>query len=129
MSPDDIRGSGRTLRFYGPAVVAALVKYRLEQAKPTPVGDDALLADGSDSPNLERYRLAKAIEVERKNDKEEGLLIPRPVIREALLPAAAAMRQAAERLSKLYGDDAHAIYSEAVGEYEAAIARLAGVVA
>lgn len=128
LSDDAVRGSNRTLRFYAPAVVSAFVKYKLDSVKPAPVGDDALLVDGSDSPNLERYRLAKAIEVERKNDKEEGLLIPRPVIREALLPAAAAMRQAGERLAKLYGNDAHEIYAEAVNEYEAAITRLAGTV-
>lgn len=125
--PEDAsRGSNRTLRFYAPSVVSAFVRYKLESARPVPAGEDAMLADGSDSPNLERYRLAKAIEVERKNDKEEGLLIPRPVIREALLPAAAAMRQAGERLAKLFGNDAHAIYAEAVQEYEAAISRLAG---
>lgn len=127
-----VRRDGRKVSFHARKLIDAVVADEVERETvkrpaPLPVSDetDPLLVSG-DSQNLERYRLAKAIEVERKNDKEEGLLIPRPVIREALLPAAAAMRQAGERLAKLFGNDAHAIYAEAVQEYEAAIARLAG---
>lgn len=115
------RGTGQKLRISGPAVVAALVAYRVEQAKPAPTDDDPLLAAGGDSPNLERYRLAKAQLAERDLAERDRTLVRRQVIIDALRPAATGMRAAGDRLIKAFGNEAGQIFNEAVDDFEAAV--------
>jgi len=128
LGADGTRGTAKSLRFFAPAVVSALVRYRVDQAKP-PVplsGDDALLMDGGgDSPALERLRMAKAQLAERDLAERDGDLVRRAVIVDALRPAAAGLRQAGERLAKDYGNDAAAVYNDAVDDFAAAVERLA----
>lgn len=118
------RGSGKTLRIHGPAIVSALVDYRLEQAKPVPSDDDPLLAaSGGDSPNLERYRLAKAMLAERDLAERDRDVVRRAVIAESLRPAVSGMRTAGDKLVSQFGNDAGDIYNEAVNDFEAAVVR------
>lgn len=116
------RGAGATLRFHLPAVVATLVAYRLELAKP--IDGDPLMADGGDSPNLERYRRLKGDEVELNLSERKGGLVRADKIIEALGPALSAMRGTGDRLARQFGNDAADIFNEGVAEFEAAAGKL-----
>lgn len=126
LDSDAVRGSAKTLRFSAPAVVAALVKYRLDLARPAvPLDSDEalLMGAGGDSPALERLRMAKAQLAERDLAERDGELVERARVLEAVGPAVAGMRGAGERLAKDHGNEAAAIYNEAVDDFAAAITR------
>lgn len=128
LGDDATNGAGRTLRFDGPAVVAALVKYRLEQAKPAPPlsEDEAMILGGGDSPQLERFRKLKGDMLERDLGERDAELVRRRVMLDALRPAAAGMRAAGARLAKDYGNDAAAIFNEAVDDFANAVKQMIG---
>jgi hypothetical protein len=119
-----IRGGGKTLRFAGPGVVSAMLAYRSETAKP-PVDDDVdpLLAIG-DSPALERYRLGKAKMIEMDLAEREKATVQLDALREGFRPFASILRSAGERLARQYGNDAAAIYNEALEDAEASALRV-----
>jgi hypothetical protein len=127
-----IRGAGKSLRFYLPDVVAALVAYRLEQAAPAAtVGPDAdpLLA-GGDSPNLERYRGAKADREEMARDRDRGTHANLRDLHTTLMRFGGLIRRGGEVLQRRFGPDAADLFNEAIDEAErecvAAIAGAAG---
>lgn len=88
--------------------------------------DDPLLA-GGDSPNLERYRGARADLAELDREQRVGNLVSVEELAPVLLQAAGLIRGAGEKLQRLFGPDAFAIFSEAVDAAEQLIeSKLAG---
>lgn len=106
-----IRGEGKSLRFYGPEVVATHAKQQQERSS-----DDPLL-DGVDSPGLERYRAAKADITEMERDRLRKQLVKVDEIEPALQQLAGVLRDAGERLARQYGNEAAGILNEAVDEF------------
>ena len=117
-----VRGSGAKLRYDAAKIVAALVEYRLAQLQASNSFDTA---DGgtSDSPALERGRLAKAQLLELELAERQKELIRAQAMREALRPAIAILRQVADRLIRKFGNDAGEIYNEGVDDFAAAVLR------
>ena len=120
-----VTGAGRTLRFHGQAVVAALVSYRLEQrADPvSPAEGDPMLA-GPESPALERYREVRTKLAERDLAERDRELVKGRLIRDALRPAVAALRGTGDRLSRQFGNEAGDVFNEGVADFEAAALRV-----
>lgn len=114
------RGKAKTLRFHGPKIVAGAVAYRLEQGRISVDGDGDPLMTGSDSPNLERYRLGKAQMIELDLAERQKILVRADVLDRALRPAITAMRQTGDRLVRKFGNEAGEIFNEGVSEFEAA---------
>jgi phage terminase Nu1 subunit (DNA packaging protein) len=75
---------------------------------------------GKESPNLERYRAAKADLAEMMAAERRGLLIPRDKNREFLGRVAATIRQASEVI-RTFSAEAHQILDEALADSEATI--------
>ncbi len=125
LSDGAIRGEGRTLRFYGPDVVAAWHADRVAKikAKAVEAGGDPLLADG-DSPGLERYRNAKADLAEMDRDRQRKQIVLVEQIEPALLQLAGVMRSAADNLARQFGNEAAGIVNEAVDEWHDSVIRL-----
>lgn len=67
--------------------------------------DDALLVGGSDSPAMERLRLAKAQLAELDLARKQGDLIPADTVSQGLAVVASRYRRLGERLAKKYGRD------------------------
>lgn len=112
------RGKAASLRYHGPAVVAALVAYRVEQARPTDPGDPVM--SGPNSPALERCRTATAVKLERANDVDAGTLVPADEIRRALAAGFAALRGVGEKLKARFGNDARDLYDLGLDDFLAA---------
>jgi hypothetical protein len=123
LAADAVRGDRRSLRFHGPAVVAAWVAIKAERAKPAPTDADPLLADG-DSPGLERYRNAKADLAEMERDRQRRRIVNVEEIEPALMQLAGVMRNASENLARQFGNDAAGIVNEAVDEWGVGVAKL-----
>lgn len=85
--------------------------------------DDPALV-GSASPNLERYRKAKAIKAERENLVLAGELLPRDVIRECHVMLASRLRRFGEALRKEYGPEAMESMLEVVDDCEREIDKI-----
>lgn len=116
------RGGGRSLRFSGPAVVAAHVERRVEQAGPSSPsppaidGDDPLM-NGDGSPALESYRWWRAEEVKLKVERERGTHVQVSRIRDSLLTAAVAVRNRFDRLVRRYDNELAVELGEIIDEY------------
>ena len=121
------KGTGKNLRLSAKAVVAALVAYRVEQAKPLidPTGDDPLLASAmGESPALERYRLAKAKIAEHDLSEREKALIRADILDEAMRTGLKAFRGTGDRLVRECGNRAAEIFNEGIDEFESTANRV-----
>lgn len=78
--------------------------------------DDPLLADGADSPGLERYRLAKAALAELDLAERQHQLVSVERLREQLLRWAVILKRLGQRVQKRWGPDAHRAIEDALGE-------------
>lgn len=91
-------------------------------------GDDDILDDplikGSDSPALERYRLARAKMAERQLEEIQGHIIPRDKLRPALLQLAMILRRAGEIMQRSHGPGPAMLLDEALTEAEKSIAEM-----
>jgi phage terminase Nu1 subunit (DNA packaging protein) len=119
---DAVRKEGREVLFHCRRLLDGL----LEQAKrqrPQGGEGDPLLADG-DSPNLERYRGAKADLAEMQRDRERKQIVRVEEIEPALMQLAGVMRSASENLARQYGNEAAGIVNEAVDEWADGVAKL-----
>ena len=87
----------------------------------TPTSDDPLLA-GSDSPNLERYRAAKANLAEMDAAERSGRLVDVDVFTEWFAnEVAGPLRRATAVLAARFGPDAESLVTAALAKAEAAI--------
>jgi len=84
-------------------------------------GDDDLLAGSGSSPALERYRTARAEGEELDVAARKGALLPRRVVRAALLRLAGLLRGTVEQLDRDFGTAAATIVIEATNTFEAGI--------
>jgi len=75
-------------------------------------GDPLLV--GTDSPALERYRLARAKIAEHELEEKIEQLIPREQIHDGMTQLAGLLRSCGEQLQRAYGDDALDILNEAL---------------
>jgi len=117
VSSDHVRGAGKTLRFYGRAIVEAWATAQRRETDGDP------LLSGTTTPALERYRderakLAKLDRLERERD-----LLKRHEVHEMLSRVASILRGAGEVLQREYGAQAHKILDEALDDAEREIAR------
>jgi hypothetical protein len=80
-----------------------------------------LLAEGGDSPGLERYRLAKAKLAELDLEMRKGQLIDRGKARDIFGRWAILIRRMGERLGKRFGPDAAATVNETLESCRAAV--------
>lgn len=119
LARDAVRGAGKALRFHLPQVVAALVAYRLEQAAPAAAGGEAdpMLA-GGDSPNLERYRGAKADREEMARDRDRGTHANLRDLHTTLMRFGSLVRRGGEVLQRRFGVEAADVFNEAIDEAE-----------
>lgn len=78
--------------------------------------DDQLLAEGGDSPGLERYRLAKAALAELELEERKGSLLSREKVRGALIRWASIVRRLGELLAKRFGNEASGAINNALVE-------------
>lgn len=78
--------------------------------------DDDDLTGPSDSPGLERYRLAKAKLAELELAKQKRSVMSRDMARETLGRIASLFRRYGERLSKRHGPEEAVLFNEALGE-------------
>lgn len=132
MQENGIRGDRRDLKFYIPAVVQALVDYRVEKARPPADEDEALLmGGGSDSPNLERLRAATADIKERQRDEMDRQLVRVDDVVDALSPAVSIFRNAGERARRQFGNEVGEFYNETAeevcAEFDRVVGELSGV--
>jgi len=110
--------SGKTINL--PAVVRALHdflaanKYKLAAAG----NEDPMMIGGDGSPALERYRLARAEEVEIKVRGLREETVDRETMHKVLLRGMLIVRQSVETLQRQYGDDAARIVNEGLQEAE-----------
>jgi len=129
LGADAVLGRGAALRYDLTAVVAALVDYRVEQQRAAAEagGGDPMMSGGGggpgDSPALERYRLARAIAEERRNDEAAGLLVRRDLVVDGLRQGITAARASGEKLVRFFGNEAGLLYNEGIDEFERAALR------
>lgn len=76
---------------------------------------DPLLA-GENTPNLERYRGARADLAEMEVKRQEGSLLDRAMMRELLGRAAAIIRGAAKNLQRGFGEEARRVLDDSLDE-------------
>jgi len=76
--------------------------------------DDALLSAGADSPELERFRAARADLAEMERDERRGKLISADRLREICTEVGATIKSARKRLVKKFGRPAGEILDDAI---------------
>jgi len=69
------------------------------------IEDDPMLASGGDSPEMRRYRAAKASLAELDLDERRQTLLPRERVHQALFRWGTLIRRMGERLTKRYGPE------------------------
>lgn len=82
---------------------------------------DELIAAGGDSPNLERYRLARAQLAELELERQRRSVFPRDMARSILGRVASLWRRYGERLGKRYGPDEVISFNETFEESQRVI--------
>ena len=106
--PDDcVKKENRRLLFHARGVINAWAAR--EAAKLAPAADP--LMDGT-SPELERYRKARASLAELELESRKGALLDRRVVHEGLSAIAGIYRRAGARLRHEFGDAAYQIVEE-----------------
>lgn len=127
LGPDAKRGSGPSLRLYAPAVVKALLTYRMVGAKGKPADDETdPLLKGDESPALERYRLGRAKMVEMDLAERERQTVRVQALRDAMRGGVSALRSTGDRLVRQFGNEAGEMFNEGVADFEAAALRAIG---
>lgn len=101
--------------------IPCAVAFRLRdlESPPTPgtlSDEEEMLIGGSDSPALERYRLARAKLSELELEERRKSLLPRERVRSGLSRFAMILRQLGERLGRRYGPEAAASVNDAVDD-------------
>jgi len=98
-----------------------VVQWACEKAKPDPVSDDPLMS-GSDSPNLERYRAARADLAEMDARERREQLVDIDTFTEWYASEVGhPIRKAIELLNLKFGPDAAAIMTRAIDKADAAV--------
>ena len=117
------RGDRRRVWIWGPAIIALLTEREREKAKSASSnGDgDPLMVDGSDSPALERYRLARARIEELNYETRRGKYIPVDQLQQGWHAMANILRDAVARLRRQYGNEAGDLIDEALDDAEQTI--------
>ena len=118
------QGRGSSLRFDAVAVVTARVERESRRSAPDPT-DDPLL-DGSDSPALERYRLARAKLAERDLSERDGETVKVSVLRPVIRPGLTALRSGGDALRRKFGNEAGDIFNEALDAFGKACEKALG---
>jgi len=77
-----------------------------------------MLADGSDSPAMERYRQARAESAELDLALRKGEIIPVDTASEILAISASRIRRATDQLGQAHGENAKLIIEHALDEAE-----------
>lgn len=86
---------------------------------------DPLLA-GENTPNLERYRGARADLAEMEVKRQEGNLVDRSAMRELLGRAAGLIRGAAKSLQRAFGEEARRILDDSLDEVDREFSKVFG---
>lgn len=96
--------------------LAAVIAWRCAEleARALTASGDPLLAGGGDSPNLERYRAAKAELAELDVGERRNSLIPRDELRVGLGVAASAIRRGIQEIDTRFGSEASGIMTSAL---------------
>lgn len=99
-----------------------VIAWRFGKGATAAEADDDPLLSGSSSPNLERYRLARAIAAERENAIASGQLVSIDEF-EAwwIAEVAAPMRRAVDALHARFGPDAAAIVESVIDRAESSV--------
>lgn len=105
--------------------VAAIASWAIENinasvtAPPkTPDPEDPLLADSVPTEALERLRLATAKIKELELSVKKGELVPVDDLRNLLLQASSRIREAGDRLGRMFGREAQLVLDEAIDAAE-----------
>jgi hypothetical protein len=120
LTPEDVKNAGErgAVRIRCRAAIDAWTARKVEQAvEAARKGNDPLLV-GVDSPELERYRAARADLAEMERDERNGSLIPRQQLEPAFVQYATAIRRAGEGLQRRFGNEAAAMLNEALDDAE-----------
>jgi hypothetical protein len=114
---------GRTINL--PDVVRALHDFLARNAlKLAGSDDDDPRLAGTSSPALEEFRRHRARLAELEVSQQEGQLLVREVVHEALGQLAAVLRRAGELLDRKFGREAHKLLADALEEGRGTIDRL-----
>lgn len=113
------RGPGKAILIHGPTLLRAWrdqgIAVALKASQPASESDPLLTSTG-DSPQLERYRAAKAdlaeLDVAKRQGELADVALLESYLREAMLP----LRQACETLQRTFGIGAYEILEAAVVE-------------
>lgn len=108
-------GKGKTVWFHGPTVFSERAK-QVARIDPDLIDDEAVTP--SDSPALERYRLAKAKLAEHEYAVKEGSYLERDMVLEGMNRCAAHIHRGAEALQRQYGNEAADFLREALTEFK-----------
>jgi hypothetical protein len=96
---------------------------RIEQWRQAQTDDAALLNSASDSPWLERWRKAKALQEDIRLEKLRGSVIEREQLVEALALLANVISRTGERLGAKFGPEAVGMMNDMLEDFEATIRR------
>lgn len=110
-----MRGVGKALRFFAPDVVEARMNQKGDAG---PAGDDPLLVGSGDSPNLERYRGAKAALAEMDLEERTKTHANLQALDTTLLRFASRLRRGGEVLQRRFGNEASDVLNEAIDDAE-----------
>lgn len=117
LPPHATQGEKRTLRFYGPDVVATRLKSETDQLQRRLVGDDDVLLIGDDGcPELRRYRRVKADLLQLELDKQTGTHVDRHEILAELLRFSGIIRSATDQVRREFGNAPADIIQDAIHE-------------
>jgi hypothetical protein len=121
---EDVKQTGRRgdVRIRCRAAIDAFAAKAAAKVQPQ---DDALLAAG-DSPELERYRAARASLAELELGERNASLVHRDQLEPAFTAYASAVRRAGEALQRRFGPEAVDLLNEALTEAEQAVRRTWG---
>jgi hypothetical protein len=126
---DCIRPEGRRVMVYARgAIDAYAAKKQAEVAAAAGADVDPTLFTGTDSPALERLRLANAELKELELSQRRRDLIPRRQVHQGFGLVASILRRAGEILQKQFGRDAHAVIEEALNDADRAVTDTFGAV-
>lgn len=111
------RGRGKSLRYHGPAVVAAHVAREIERAAPAGDPDDGEI----ESAWLEEKRKWDARFARKRYLEYAGDLVRMAAMKDALTDAAKVFAAGTRQLEKQFGADAAEVMNDAVGEWRDAV--------
>jgi len=121
IAPEDVTDAGKRgeVRIRARGAIDAHVQKAIEKAAAKP---DPLL-QGAASPQLEKYRAARASMAELELAEKRGELIRLSELQPAFREYGSALRRAGELLQREFGNRASEILNEVLAEAEAGVAR------